>query len=426
MRAEGRKSLRRLTLKRHAGIIAYALALVLISRILLYMVGFLGVNLFPQYTMKPAYEAVIQPFGQTHDVMKLPERLSETKVLRLPDFFKFDSYFYLQIAEEGYDRYQLAETHPPANWVFFPLYPLLVSTIADWTPWWTTATVGMVLSNALLVAALYFLQLTALQRGLAEGQARSLLFTLLIYPASIYFSLMYTESLFLCLSAATIYFSVTKRYGLALFAAGLSTVTRVPGVANLLFAAGSLLLDKGFKYTWRDLRYVLYGLLSLAPLGAYFLYMKQLTGSYLAPIHEQANWGREQAAPFQSYLHYLKQPYFILEGGWDNGFISFAIATAVLLVFVIYALLHARSLIRSPAELLFFLYGTALLVIPFSSSPAFLTSIVRYLMVSIPFYFYLQDLMRRHILVRQLAIGFLLTLQVVITLCFVNDYFFVV
>lgn len=426
MRKQSRKLLHRVTLKRHARIFAYALALVLISRALLYAVGFLGANLFPQYTIKPDYDAVVQPFGQTHDVMRLPQALADTKVLKLPDFFKFDSYFYLRIAENGYDRFRLAEEHPPANWVLFPLYPLFVAAVAKLTPWWTVPTVGMVVSNALLVPALYLLHLIALEKGLTEGQARSLLFTVLIYPASIYFSLMYTESLFFFLSAATLYFSLKRRYGLALFATGLSTVTRVPGFANLLFAGGALLLDKGRKYAWRDLRYLASSLLSLVPLAAYFLYMKQLTGSFLAPIREQANWGREEAAPFQSYIRYIKHPYFILEGGWDNGLISFAVATLVLFVFAFYALSHARMLLQNPHELLFFAYGAVLVVIPFSSSPAYLTSIVRYLMVSIPLYFYLQDLLRRHILARQFAVGFLLSLNVIITICLVNDYFFVV
>lgn len=416
--------------KEHVSIFAFALIMVIASRLLLYGTAYLGMNLFPAYTGVPAYEST-KLGEQSYKVMQLPEYVGDTQLPKLAHLYKFDVYSYMAIAEHGYDRYRMDEAHPPANWVFFPLLPLAVKGFSYLVPWLSLHTAGVVLCNLLLATALYFLHLIALTLGLVKKDAHQILYTVLIYPASLYFSLMYTESLFFCLSAAAVYFSLTRRYFAAMLAAGLSTVTRVPGAANLLFAGGTILIDRiaahGLRPRWRDLRYVLYAVLSLVPLAAYFAYMKGLTGNFLAPIHEQDNWGRAQALPFQSYFHYLRNPYFILGGGgWDNGVLSFGISTMVLLVFILYAVKHAKTLIRRPKELLFFVYGFILVVIPFSSSPTLLTSIVRYLMVSIPFYFYLHDLIKGYPVVRQFTSAALVTLNAVMVICFINDYFFVV
>lgn len=411
--------------KHRLSIAGYVLILLVISRALLYLTGFLGVNLFSQYTLVPEYETVTTSYGQTYSFMKLPEKLKDTHRISIGDLRKFDSYWYERIAETGYDRVSIKTPHPPANWVFFPLYPLTVAWFAKLTTL-STLVSGIVLSHFYLWIALFLIYLIGLERGLSDREAKTVLFFIVMFPSSVYYSLMYTESLFLMLSAATIYLAMRKHFAVALLVAGLSTVTRVPGIANLLYAGGSLLLYKGFHYKKRDLRYLLVAGLSLLPLLAYFGYMKKLTGDFLAPIHEQENWARESSIPFANVINYLDNPYFILNGGWDNGFISFVLSAFILLVFVSAFFLVVKKVRSNPETLLFFLYGAMLIVIPFSSSEHYLTSVVRYMMVSLPLYFYLQMLTKRHELFGKTAIGIFAVFQAVITIAFFNDYFFVV
>lgn len=413
------------TIKKHLKIFGYVLLLMLVSRALLYLTGYLGVNLFSDYTIKPAYD-VVNEFGQNHDLMRLPAMLKDTEVIKLGHLLKFDTYFYLRIADTGYDRFSIYEPHGPANWVFMPLYPLSTAVFAKLFPFLGLLGAGVLLSNLYLAFALTFIYLIGLERGLDERGTRTVLFLLLIYPASLYFSIFYTESLFLLLSAMTVYFSLRKNFAVAFLAAGLSTVTRVPGVANLIFVGGSLLLYKGFRYRLSDLKYLLYAALSVIPLLAYFYYLKGLTGDFLAAIHEQTNWWRGKSLPFQAFFSYPKHPYFTGEGGWDNGFISFTVSAVVFLALLVYLIVHAKSMLRKPAELLFFIYGGILIIIPFSSSSMYLTSVVRYMMVSIPVFFYLQDLASRHDLIKKFAVGFFLVLNTIITICFINNYYFVV
>lgn len=406
-------------------IIIYAVLLVVVTRAFLYATGYLGGNMFVDYTVPPEYVTVSQGGEWEAQQLKLPAMLDQTKLPGVEDMVRFDSKFYLKIATIGYDRFAIDQPHPPADWVFFPLYPLAVAAIAK-LPVLSADVAAVIASNLFLIAAIYYLYRLALLRGFTPAQAKLTLLFVLLYPASLYFSVPYTESLFLLLCAATLYYGSDKQYALAFLCAGLSAVTRVPGVINLLFVVLALLIDKGKRWSWRDLRFAGYGLLSLAPLVAYFAYMKHLTGDFLAPLHEQNNWSRATTTPFANYVNYFDYPYFIGSGGWDNGLLSMAMATIVCGVLIAYAATKGRAFWRSPRELLLFVYGALLVVIPFSSSEHALTSVIRYMMVCIPFYLYLVALVwRRELLKLSFLLVFVL-LCVITMLGYINNYYFVV
>ncbi|MNH93306.1 Mannosyltransferase (PIG-V) [compost metagenome] len=400
--------------------------LLIISRLMVLFTGYIGLNLFNKYTTVPEYEPnVTSSFSEMKQ--KLPEDLADTKLYNLGDFIKFDTFSYLKIATQGYDQVKIDEPHTAANWVFFPLYPLLIFLFGKILWLLEPAAVGIILSNLFLFISLLYLHLICRQRGLTEAQAGSVVFLILIYPSSLYFSVPYTESLFLMLSAAAIYYASNKQYALAFIIAGLSTVTRVPGFINLAFVLGSVCLDEGFRFSKRYIKWALYSLLSLVPMGLYLLHMKKITGDFLAPFHEQSlNWYRHTGAPFENYWTYLKNPYFSTPDGWDNGFIAFVISTVIFLVYIIYFVVNVKIMFKDLRQLLFYVYGAIMIIIPFSSQPYFLVSVVRYMMVCIPLFIYIVSLAdKRENVLRFFQLLFLIV-NVIITIAYFNDYFFVI
>ncbi|WP_409340721.1 mannosyltransferase family protein [Paenibacillus sp. MBLB4367] len=399
--------------------------LIIISRALTLFTGYVGMNLFGKYTTPTSYEATE---SETYSKwrQKLPEALDETEVMNLYDFVKFDTFSYLKIATQGYDNVRMDEPHTAANWVFFPLYPLLIFLFGK-IFWFDPALVGIILSNLFLFVSLVYLYLIGLQRGLSDRQAKSVLFLILLYPSSLYFSVPYTESLFLMLSAAAIYHACSKQYALAFLAASLSTVTRVPGFINLAFVLGTIVLDEGFRINKRYWRWGLYSVLSLVPMGLYLLHMKSLTGDLLAPFHEQSNnWYRYTTTPFKNFIGYLKNPYFSTPDGWDNGLIAFVVSSAIFIVYIAFFIVRFKTMIKDLRELLFYVYGALLIVIPFSSQPLFLVSVVRYMMVCIPLYFYIVSLAdKRENVLRFFQLLFVIV-NVIITIGYFNDYYFVI
>lgn len=397
--------------------------LVIISRVVLLFTGYVGLNLFSSYTEPSRYEA-----GYFDDqTMKLPVSLHDTQWFKMKDFAKFDSYAYLNIATQGYDKHKIDEPHPPANWVFFPLYPILlagVDKLINFVGTVDPTITGSILSNLLLFLALLYLYGICLQHQLDENQARTAVIFMLLYPTSLFYSLPYTESLFLLLSAAAIYYATDKKYALAFLAAALSTVARVPGFINLFFVVGTIVLNEGFTFSKRYLRYGLYAVLSLVPMGMYLLYMKWLTGDYLAPFHEQSLWYRFSAIPFENYVHYFTKPYFMAPGGWDNGLLAFVMSTAVFIIYITYLAVKWKTFIREPKQLLFWVYGALLIVIPFSSQPWYLASVVRYMMVCIPFFIYLVKLTSNRENVRFAYLLLFGAILIITTIGFFNQYYF--
>ena len=399
--------------------------LIVISRALMLFTGYVGMNLFGHFATKTEYEATA-PGSYTQWMQKLPYGLEETDVMNLYDFVKYDTFSYLKIATQGYDQVRMDEPHTAANWVFFPLYPLLIFLFGK-IFWFDPALIGIILSNLFLLVSLVYVYLICLQRGLSERQANAVLFLLLLYPSSLYFSVPYTESLFLMLSAAAIYHACNKQYALAFIAASLSTVTRVPGFINLAFVMGTILLDEGFRFNRRYWKWLLYSVLSLIPMGLYLLHMKNITGDFLAPFHEQSlNWFRYTTVPFKNYIGFLKNPYFSTPDGWDNGVIAFVVSTVVFVVYIAYFIVHFKTMFKDLRQLLFYGYGAMMIIIPFSSQPLFLVSVVRYMMVCIPLYIYIVSLAdKRENVLRFYQLLFVFV-NVIITIAYFNGYFFVI
>jgi Gpi18-like mannosyltransferase len=409
----------------HLNVIFAILMMIILSRGMIYLTGYLGMNLFSDNTQPSRYE--MKDYGTWKSLrLILPERVEETKVPGIKDLQKLDAVFYLKIAEKGYDTYQISEKHPTADWVFFPLYPLLIKAFHSVLFFLDKLTVSVILSNLFLFAALIYIYLICQQKGFDRQKALLVIFFILIYPSSLFFSVPYTESLFLLLSAATLYHTQRRQYALAFILAGLSLVTRVPGFINLLFVIGSLLLDKKWA-AFKQIKFYLYGMISLVPLAAYLYHMKVLTGDFLAPLHEQSiSWHRGTTIPFMNYFTYLAHPYFNAPGGWDIGPNSFLISTAVLFVYAGYFILYFRALIHDKQALLFYVYGALLILVPFASAAVYMTSVVRYMMVCVPLYLYLVSLASRFELGKMAYVILFVTFNTLTTIGYFNHYYFVV
>lgn len=409
----------------HSRKFIYILCLFLLTRLYLVFAGYLGMNLFPSYTSPPVYET-FQSADFTSQQMKIQTDLSATRRPAMSDLLKFDTVWYVGIAEHGYDKYRMDQPHTAANWVFFPLYPVLI-TIFDHIFKYDAVTAGSILSNVFLLVALFYLYGICRLRNMPEEYAQLTILLLLIFPTSVFYAVPYTESLFLMLSVMSVYYSMKGNYLAAFLLGGFSTVTRNIGFLNVAFTVGTILIERNFRrFQRKDLRLFGYALLSALPLTAFLIYMKIVTGDFLAPLHEQTvNWYRKATIPFSNYFNYIAKPYFSGNSGWENGLISFLIVNAVIIVFVLYLILRWKSMLADKQNLLFFVYGLCLLLIPFASAE-FLQSMPRYVMVAFPFYVFFMELFQKRKALLHLYLFFFFLLNVIYTICYFNGYFFVV
>ncbi|MBI3966101.1 MAG: hypothetical protein HY329_10740 [Chloroflexi bacterium] len=139
-------------------------------------------------------------------------------------WFHSDAVWYANIATHGYS-YQAGAQSAVA---FFPLYPLL-SWLLSW-PLGSVRLAGMVLSNLAFLGGLEVIyRLAARTNG--EAVAARAVWLLGLFPFSYYFSVMYSEALFLLLGALALDLGQRGYRWPAALTGALAVTTRLSGVA---------------------------------------------------------------------------------------------------------------------------------------------------------------------------------------------------
>ena len=198
----------------------------------------------------------------------------------------WDGAWYAQIATEGYGE------RAPESTAFFPLYPMLVrfgSVLPGGPAVW-----GVLISLVSTAVALFFVYRVA--ERLFDGRAaRAATLALAFFPTAFYLNAVYTEALFLALTAGSVWATGVRRdLLLAGLLGALATATRNVGVLLLI----PLLLE------WLRHRrhFGLRGLVGLAlvPMGlvGYALFLWARFGEPLLFARQQREyWDREPTGP---------------------------------------------------------------------------------------------------------------------------------
>ena len=206
----------------------------------------------------------------------------------------WDGEHYVALAMGGY-------LNPPDNVspAFFPLYPLLLRSFAElfggpiskealsvWAP---------LLSLLFLPFAFYFIYHIALD-GWGERVARGTVLILAFFPTTFFLNAAYTESVFLALSAGSLWaMKVRRDLLLACVLAGFAAATRNVGV----FLVAPLMYE-WIKYIERFRWRGIYLLLAPGGLLAYMGYLWVRFGDPLLFYSAQESWGRQATGPLDT------------------------------------------------------------------------------------------------------------------------------
>jgi hypothetical protein len=151
---------------------------------------------------------------------------------------RFDTLWYIHIAEHGYDR--------PEAVVFFPLYPLLIRTLSP-------------LLQSPLIASLFISTISAfflvwgfqklLDLDLPKETTRRALILLAVWPSSFILFAGYPESLLIALMVWSVYFAREERWLWAGLLGLLAGLTKAVGVCVVI----PLAIIAWRKKSWREL-----------------------------------------------------------------------------------------------------------------------------------------------------------------------------
>jgi Mannosyltransferase (PIG-V) len=215
---------------------------------------------------------------------------------------RWDSVHLQAIAAHGYEH--------EGQTAFFPLYPLLARAAG-----WLT---GSLLLGGALVSIVAFLAGLVIVHRLADLElgadaARRTVYLLAFFPAALFFSAFYTESLFLALTAGAIYLARTGRWGWACALGAAASATRNTGVMlaipiALLYLYGPRAdrppaPSRGWRPRYPAGRELLW--LALVALGliAYSLYQWHRFDDPVATWHVQTFWSRGFHGPFSAAVY---------------------------------------------------------------------------------------------------------------------------
>ena len=189
---------------------------------------------------------------------------------------RWDSNWYLRIAESGYDW-------PSSTPAFFPLYPLLVAGLgrAFGGLFLLAGLVVSLAAGAFACALLYRLVATRL----GPDDARRTVLYLVVFPTSLFLGAVYGESLFLALAVGVFVLAERGRLELAAVVTGLALLARSQGVA--LLPALAL-----FAWRARGPRSLALLAVPVAMFAAFPLALELWLGHGLAFVDAQREWER--------------------------------------------------------------------------------------------------------------------------------------
>ncbi len=320
---------------------------------------------------------------------------------------RWDAVWYLDIAHSGYGGPSTA---------FFPLYPLLVRTLAPGGSPALLLVISYVVSLAALGGALYLMhRLVALELG--PRVARGAVLTLALFPGALWLGAPYSESLFLLLSVGGFYAARTDRWAWAGACAALASATRSAGIVLLVPLV--VLWWRSPRRRRRDLSWV-----ALAPVGlaVYSLYLALSQGDGFAYLHLQKVWFRSFGGPFGAIpdgavaaFDGLRQ---LASGSRDHVFFTaaggdpFSVAwhNIELFAFLLFAIVATIGVLRRlPLAYGAYVLGALALPLSFPVGPQPLMSLPRFLGVLFPLFMWMalafDGVRRRRVAMAVLALG---------------------
>ena len=317
---------------------------------------------------------------------------------------RFDSGFYVDIARSGY--WPASTLHNRTDWVFYPLYPLLIAGLGRLFGGSADAfnISGALISNLAGVGMIIYFYLLV-HRELGQKIAARAVLYLALFPLAFFLSAIYTESLLLGLSIAAIYYARRQRWWLAGLCGGLAALTRLQGVALVvpltweylrvisaryaplpailpsnLSERAALMLRLYFSGLWQAAREVRNWLRALAlvlvPCGllAFMLYGQLYIGDFFATFHASKwGWGRQLSSPLRLLIYSVLHPILGQPLNWNFWLLNIVAAFAFLAVIL-------WSWRRLP--MIYTLYTAVTVLLPLSSNS--LNSLARYYLLVFP------------------------------------------
>ena len=224
-----------------------------------------------------------------------------------------DAGWYFSIVRDGYEQRPF-DASRQVNWAFFPLHPMLwkaVNALGS-SPAWS----GLALVNLLFLLALIQTH-RWVQVMRSDEVATNVVLCVSLFPTAYFFSLPWSESLFLLLSATSLLAIQRKRWGSSTVANALLSATRPTG----LLLAALMWWEAREGRRLPPARIWVLAALGGTGLLAFMGLLWVKTGNPLAFADIQAAWGRDGGSLTKHLRRWLMDPLLLAEP-WNVRWIN--------------------------------------------------------------------------------------------------------
>lgn len=194
----------------------------------------------------------------------------------------WDSQWWVSVAKGGYSELQ--------STAFFPLFPLLISTVHHITHWSYNLS-GVVISNVAYLFSLIFFYKLILER-MDIDIARRALWLLVMFPTAMFFNVAYSESITLLTTVLFFYLLNKDHWYAAMIAGCVATTTHTLGGVLLIVGLCYLVRHRqqlSHKKFW--IRFFSLGII-VSGLLAYMIFLWAHFGSPFAFLAAEKYWHR--------------------------------------------------------------------------------------------------------------------------------------
>lgn len=322
-----------------------------------------------------------------------------------------DSYWYQKIAENGYRTiptgqlgYSNAENYLQTEWAFFPMYPMLIKALMLTSLSFDASALIISLLFSFLAFSIFYL---FVKDTFNEKVAILSTIILIVFPFNYYFSMFYSESIFLFFILFCFWSVKNKKYFLLSIGYVFLCLLRPNGIIIAL-PLYIFLLEQLNSLSWKNFflgltkKNTLYFYPGIICFIIWCCYQYHKTGNYFAFSEAQAGWYREFMFPLLSLFR---------KGNWQTQVLSYYSIVIILSCIFIYK--------KLPLSLNVFVWISILL--PLCSGSVL--SMQRFMSVAFPYYFLISqwNFIKKH---PAITIFSLLSTQIFLFyLWYKNDFF---
>ena len=242
-------------------------------------------------------------------------------------WYQFDTRAYMNIAEKGYNYEYGTWSGGPAttNFGWYPFYPFMIF-LFGFAGHDIAAYLIPQIFSFLAVVMVYML----LKEDITKSQARKSVFYMLLFPAPYFLTALYTESIFLFLSAATFYMARKERWACAGIAGYFAVLTRFIGLAMFIPLLYMYIKRRGVN---AKIAFIFLLPAAFVTIMAYHYFT---FGDPLIQFYTQSQFSRGIGLPHTAFVNTIAEIYstsspFVMFYNWFNilttlGFLALLVA----------------------------------------------------------------------------------------------------